>query len=70
MSGGSSRGKGKGGLRELPLCGRGLWVWKTLMNQCIIFLSRPREISPKSVHSEDTITGKKIDQNVGMVRTA
>jgi hypothetical protein len=71
MSGGSSRGKGtRGGLRVLPLCGKGLWVRKTLMNQCIIFLWRPREISPKSVHSEDMITEKKIGQNVSIVRTA
>jgi hypothetical protein len=70
MSGESSREKEKGGLRELSLCGRGLWIRKTLMNQCIIFRSRPREISPKSALSDDTITGKKIGQNIGMMRTA
>ena len=31
---------------------------------------RARVISPKSVLSEDMITGKKIDQNACMVRTA
>jgi hypothetical protein len=39
------------------------------MNQYIIF-GREKEISPKSALSEDTITGKKIGQNVDMVRTA
>jgi len=76
MSGGSSRGKGlgngrgKGERRELPLCGRGLLALISLRKQCIIFPPRVRVISPKSVPSEDTITGKKIGQNACMVRTA
>jgi hypothetical protein len=32
--------------------------------------ARARDSSPKSVHSEDIITRKKIGQNIGMVRTA
>jgi hypothetical protein len=70
MSGGSSRGKGTEGTKGTPIVWEGLWVRKTLINQCIIFLSRPREISPKSVHSEDMITEKKIGQNIGMAMTA
>jgi hypothetical protein len=34
------------------------------------FSVETREISPKSVHFEDMIIEKKIDQNIGMVRTA
>ena len=54
MSGRSSRGKGfgsgrgKGGRRELPLCGRGLLGLISLRNQCISFPPRARVISLKS----------------------
>ena len=76
MFGGSSRGKGfgsgrgKGGRRELPLCGRGLLVLISLRNQCISFPPRARVISLKSALSDDTITGSKIDKNACMMRTA
>jgi hypothetical protein len=38
----------------------------TLRNQFINFRSRARVISPKIALLEDTITGKKIGQNVGI----
>jgi hypothetical protein len=65
---GVASGRGKGVRREVPLCGRGLLVLMTLMNQFIIFCQRAIVISPKIALSEDTITGKKIGQNVGTVR--
>ena len=75
MSRGSSRGKGlgssrgKGGRRELPLCGRGSLGSDFFEEPVYHFPPRVRVISPKSVPSEDTITGKKIGQNTSMVRT-
>jgi hypothetical protein len=76
MYGGSSKGKGlasgrgKGERREVPLCGRGRLVLMTLRNHFINFRSRARVILPKIALSDDTITGKKIGQNVGTMRIA
>ena len=76
MSRGSSRvkgfrsGRGKGGRKKLPLCGRVLLGLISLRNQCISFSPRARVISLKSALSEDMITGRKIGQNACMVRIA
>ena len=76
MSGGSSRGKGfssgrgKGGMKGTPIVWEGSLGPNFFEEPVDQFSPRARVISPKSALLEDTITEKKIGQNVGMVRTA
>ena len=76
MSGGSSRGKGFGngrgkvGTKGTPIVWEGSLGLISLRNQCISFPPRAGVISLKSALLDDTIIGRKIDQNACMVRTA
>ena len=63
-------GRGKGGMKGTPIVWEGLLGLISLRNQCISFPPRARVISLKSALSEDTIIGRKIDQNACIVRTA
>ena len=77
MSGGGSssgkcvdRGRGKGGGRDLLLCGRVLLGLISSRRQRMSFQFRTKASSPKRLLSEYTITIEKIGQNATMVRIA
>jgi hypothetical protein len=76
MSGGSSceksfsTGRGKGGRKGPPIVWEGLLVLNPIRKQCMSFQLREKVNSPRRSLLEDTMTAKKIGQNVCVVRTA